>query len=266
MIVLRDFIPKIFIVLCAAMLPLAPGKVWADGGAGIRFQIPYSDEDDEEDDDDVGVITARPFGFTPRLTLKYDLLPRLQGRIDYGAAPTAPNLWAGFTLDGPRLRSDDTQIRYISPRFNTHFPGLSYTPNTSGSSSVPDPSASDDRPQTWANDTATEQIDNDSFGRNLWTGYASRSREEIAVSVFGISPESAHRLVQRLDGFAQKERVRDYLGDDAFRKLQAEFGPQGNGSSSGPSEGAATQPDSARDFSGWNDAYLYCGGTCAYRY
>jgi hypothetical protein len=132
MVFLKGFVLATAVALCAAAVPFASAPAWADGGgAGIQFQIQYDENaGDDEDDEEPEGITFRPVGFSSGLTLKYDVSRGLNTDVTYAPEPAEQKTWDGVTLGGPSFSED--KITYFTPRFNAHFPGISYTPAAPG--------------------------------------------------------------------------------------------------------------------------------------
>jgi hypothetical protein len=98
---------------------------------------------------------------------------------------------------------------------------------------------------------------------SLTESLKTMSTVQAVQTAFGVSEERAEAFVDGVMDYVLNERARNFLSDDTYRKLQAEFGPVANGASGG----TGTQPytsGSAADHSGWSGARLYCGGACVY--
>jgi len=131
----RNSLAIVLAILALAALSMLSAKSWADGGgAGIQFQIEYDDKAGSDVDEGPDSATTQPSGFGFTTSVKYDLSKWLEvnasffGVTELNEAESSP----GITLDGPRF-SDDT-VTYFTPRFNGHFPAVSYTPAEPGAS------------------------------------------------------------------------------------------------------------------------------------
>lgn len=86
---------------------------------------------------------------------------------------------------------------------------------------------------------------------------------------FGITEEEAEEIRRKFAEWVSRQQAEHFLGSETYDKLQAEYGrapilAAGQPSRPGVNTARATPNGlgAAEDHSGWNQYYLYCGGTC----
>lgn len=239
-----------------------PALVSADsGGAGIRFgtitTIPeYSDDDDEEDE--------APSGFSSSYTLGYGLSAKFDLGVTYDLKPNEDE--PDVELGGPSLSEDETT--YLTPRFSYRFPGT-YAPVPSDSGSAGVDIQTTFMTQTWASEPVVEQLSLEERIGRMRENAENLSQVERLAIFFGITTERAEKMMRDLDEWASHAQAEQFLGSEAYDKLQAEYGRapklatgQGSESRFGAALATPNGLGAAEDHSAWNETFLYCGGAC----
>lgn len=258
----------ILAVVVAAGLVSIPAAAWASEGGGgggfeLRYDPDYKDAAEDEDDDTPPDAFSVRYSFSLGSGLGFKFDKGLTYEVERIETIREPEV----ELYGPSLREDT--FNYVTPRFSYRFPILYNPPKQTDSGAANADSGFEFRFQTWGSERAVERFNLEAtYGQ--WEEEDKDKTETERVSVFySITQLEAEKMRDSFEELARYLQVREFLGNEAFDKLQAEFGRRPSTADIQTSEfgasvswSAANGIGSATDLSDWEGEYLYCGGTC----
>ena len=240
-------------VLALLVIAAAPWQAWANGGEGIRYNptiIYDEDADDDDESESVPVLRATPspysvpegFDLTYRpkfsfgTSLRAEATYRIKLNSDVSEDTEEPTT---YTMDG-----SDISFKYGLENFRIRWRFPEYADSEENEETKKDEPISSSmririgyKYSSWVNDDVLVALDEEEETETTDNPYRFTIPEEMQ--------ERVRKMVTQLS-------VSRWLGDDAYDKLQEEFGPADDGSG-------------ATDFSDWNGAMYYCGGACVGR-